>query len=142
MLLFSKRLLLLLLPVLVSEIAAPPEPIPISVVVVALPVTLQFLTILLLAPDPNHTTALDVPVLVLVMVISWLDVVPVQIELVTGFSDPSMIMYLALVPNIITPVVLEAVITGDTPVFGRIVSVLTALASAFVPNETGVADRL
>ncbi len=63
-----------------------PLPIPTKVVLLALPLMLQFLITLFVAPSPaavcSHTTALDVPVFVLMMVRSLDAVAGGQILLV------------------------------------------------------------
>ena len=125
----TMALLLLLLPVLESDIAAalPPEPTPTNVAAMPLPVMLQSRTVSLLAPLASHTTALVVPALVLLIVMFWLDVVAGQTPSVTGLLDPSMVTYCALFSTKMALLLLP-LITGDTPDAGFMVSVCAALA--------------
>ena len=122
---FWKVLLLLLVPVLVMLMVLLPEPTPIRVPAVAVtlvPTRLTFLTVLVVALVGvaevwSHTTAEDVPVLVLVMVKLREEVPALEPSIVTKLAPLTMMM----------AVVLEPLIDGVTAVFGLIVSVLVAL---------------
>ncbi len=99
---------------------APLEMIPAKVVAPELPVTIVFLTVLLVAAFAgeailaNHTTVLDVPVLVLAIV-KLRDVVPLLLPSIMILSAPF---------NLIIAAAFEPVIVAVLPLAGTIVNVL------------------